>query len=62
MYKKEDVQEFIKIVFEIIDNNKNESKKAQADLIKKEVERKVRRWFYKDLSWVISDNLKKETP
>jgi len=43
MYKKKDVQEFIKIVFEIIDNNKNESKKAQADLIKKEVERKVRR-------------------
>lgn len=62
MYKKEDVQEFIKIVFEIIDNNKNESKKAQADLIKKEVERKVRRWFCKDWSWVISDNLKKETP
>lgn len=43
MYQKEDVQKFIKIVFEIIDNNKNESKKAQVDLIKKEVERKVKR-------------------
>ncbi len=43
MHQKEEVQQFIKIVFDIIDNNKNESKNTKADLIKKEVERKVRR-------------------
>ena len=37
------VQEFIKKVFEIIDENKNQSKNVKIDLIKKEVERKVRR-------------------
>lgn len=37
------IHEFIKKVFEIIDENKNESKNVKIDLIKKEVERKVRR-------------------
>lgn len=43
MYQKNEVQEFIKIVFKIIDENKNESNPVKAELIKKEVERKVRR-------------------
>ena len=43
MHEKDEVQKFIKIVFEIIDNNKNESNNTKANLIKKEVERKVRR-------------------
>lgn len=48
MYTKNEVQEFIKIVFDIIDNNKNESNSVKVNLIKKEVERKVKRWSYKD--------------
>ncbi|WP_281346810.1 hypothetical protein [Sulfurimonas indica] len=43
MYTKNEVQEFIKIVFDIIDNNKNESNSVKVNLIKKEVERKVKR-------------------
>jgi hypothetical protein len=43
MYQQDEVQKFIKIVFDIIDNNKNESKNTKVDLIKKEVERKVKR-------------------
>jgi hypothetical protein len=42
-FTEEKVQEFIKIVFEIINENKNESKNTQIDLIKKEVERRVKR-------------------
>jgi len=43
MNQKNEVQEFIKIVFEIIDNNKNEGNSVKVNLIKKEVERKVKR-------------------
>lgn len=43
MYQQDEVQKFIKIVFDIIDNNKNESKNTKVDLIKKEVEKKVKR-------------------
>ncbi|MFC2073789.1 hypothetical protein ACFLR3_00915 [Campylobacterota bacterium] len=43
MHDKTEVQKFIKTVFDIIDNNKNVSKNVKIDLIKKEVERKVRR-------------------
>jgi len=42
-FTEEEIQEFIKIVFEIIDNNRNESKNTKVELIKKEVERRVRR-------------------
>jgi hypothetical protein len=37
-----EIEQFIKIVFEIIDNNRNESKNTKIDLIKKEVERRVK--------------------
>lgn len=42
-FTEEEIQQFIKIVFEIIDNNSNESKNTKIELIKKEVERRVRR-------------------
>jgi len=42
-FTDKEIEEFIKIVFEIIDNNKNESRSIKIDLIKKEVERKVKR-------------------
>jgi hypothetical protein len=42
-FTTEEIQEFIKIVFKIIDNNSNESKNTKIDLIKKEVERRVKR-------------------
>ena len=42
-FTEEEIQKFIKIVFEIIDNNINESTKTKVELIKKEVERRVRR-------------------
>lgn len=42
-FTEEEIQEFIKIVFNIIDENKNESKPTQIDLIRKEVERRVKR-------------------
>lgn len=42
-FTDKEIEEFIKIVFEIIDNNKNESKNTKIGLIKKEVERKVKR-------------------
>lgn len=42
-FSKEEIQEFIKEVFKIIDNNSNESKNTKVDLIKKEVERRVKR-------------------
>ncbi len=42
-FTEEEIQQFIKIVFEIIDNNRNESKNTKVELIKKEVERRVRR-------------------
>lgn len=42
-FSKEEIQEFIKEVFKIIDNNSNESKNTKIDLIKKEVERRVKR-------------------
>lgn len=42
-FTEEEIQEFIKSVFNIIDENKNESKNTQIDLIRKEVERRVRR-------------------
>jgi len=38
-----EIEQFIKIVFEIIDNNRNESKNTKIDLIKKEVERRVKK-------------------
>lgn len=42
-FTDKEIEEFIKIVFEIIDNNKNESKNTKVSLIKKEVERRVKR-------------------
>jgi len=42
-FTEKEIEEFIKIVFEIIDNNKNESKNTKISLIKKEVERRVKR-------------------
>lgn len=42
-FTEEEIQQFIKIVFEIIDNNRNESKNTKVELIKKEVERRIRR-------------------
>ncbi len=42
-FSEEEIQQFIKIVFEIIDSNKNESKNTKVELIKKEVERRVKR-------------------
>ena len=42
-FTDKEIEEFIKIVFHIIDNNKNESKNTKIGLIKKEVERKVKR-------------------
>lgn len=42
-FTDKEIEEFIKIVFEIIDNNKNESKNTKITLIKKEVERRVKR-------------------
>lgn len=42
-FSEEEIQQFIKIVFEIIDNHSNESKNTKIELIKKEVERRVRR-------------------
>jgi hypothetical protein len=42
-FTEKEIEEFIKIVFEIIDNNKNESKNTKITLIKKEVERRVKR-------------------
>ncbi len=42
-FTEEEIQQFVKIVFEIIDNNRNESKNTKVELIKKEVERRVRR-------------------
>jgi hypothetical protein len=42
-FTETEIKEFIKIVFEIIDNNRNESKNTKIDLIKKEVERRVKK-------------------
>lgn len=42
-FTEEEIQQFIKNVFDIIDDNKNESKNQQIELIKKEVERRVKR-------------------
>ena len=41
-FTEAEIEKFIKIVFEIIDNNRNESKNTKIDLIKKEVERRVK--------------------
>jgi len=40
-FTETEIEQFIKIVFEIIDNNRNESKNTKIDLIKKEVTRRV---------------------
>lgn len=40
-FTETEIEQFIKIVFEIIDNNRNESKNTKIDLIKKEVIRRV---------------------
>jgi len=42
-FTETEIEQFIKIVFEIIDNNRNESKNTKIDLIKKEVERRVKK-------------------
>lgn len=42
-FSNKEIQEFIKEVFKTIDNNSNESKNTKIDLIKKEVERRVKR-------------------
>ncbi len=41
-FTETEIEQFIKIVFEIIDTNRNESKNTKIDLIKKEVERRVK--------------------
>lgn len=42
-FTDKEIEEFIKIVFGIIDKNKNESKNTKIGLIKKEIERRVKR-------------------
>jgi len=42
-FTNKEIAKFIKIVFEIIDNNKNVGKSKKVDLIRKEIERRVKR-------------------
>lgn len=42
-FTSNEIEEFIKKVYDIVENNKNESKNKIIDLIKSEVERKVSR-------------------
>jgi len=43
MFTKEELEKFIREVFKIIENNPNESPSKKIELVKKEVERRVKR-------------------
>ena len=45
MENKEVVKEFIKEVYKMIENNQNLSEGNKKELVKKEVERRILKWF-----------------
>lgn len=45
MENKEVVKEFIKEVYKIIENNQNVSEGNKKELVKREVERRILKWF-----------------
>lgn len=45
MENKEIVKDFIKEVYKIIENNQNLSESNKKELVKKEVERRILKWF-----------------
>ena len=45
MENKEIVREFIREVYKIIENNQNLSEGNKKELVKKEVERRILKWF-----------------
>lgn len=45
MENKEVIKEFIKEVYKIIENNQNLSEGNKKELVKKEVERRILKWF-----------------